>query len=888
MKNLKLITLAAVLAAAVLPASAAAKLAPPALVGPANGATFQELPTLSWGAVRGAAQYEYEISGDPRFHSIIGAGPNQGATRTYNLAATLPGLVPDGHYSWRVRGLTSKGTAGRWSRVRTLTKSWSATPAILGTAGSVFTWPSAPLVLHWSSVPYAVKYIVTIATDPALTNQVIGSPATPLYTDGTSFVPPGTLANGTYYWAVTPVDADSQPGVRSAVATFTWTWPTTTTTGCVVDLMAGSCPAGLTPVAEDPSLSWGQIAGAAKYDVEINASPQFPAGSKWCCTTPTIGTTLAPQQSLANNSTYWWRVRALDSHGNAGQWNYGTSWTEEFDDVTPSIHNLTLRDVNGNAIPGLAPATDTPIVTWDPVPGASRYEVEVGYWNGANCDYGAFVPPYKVETAATSWTPYGNNYGQRPGSSAWPTPQYDPNGPGGGGSTYCVSVAARADNDAQGGQVVGAPTYLNATDDPNQPSFTFSPPPAITGQTFQPFAPSGTYILPANGSSGTRTPLLTWNWLPGANGYFVVTSRDASFTDIADVGYTDVPAYSPRLANSAPLADKSTAYYWAVIPVHQSQNTLNYNPAVLSDHPVTFNKSSVPPAPLGPADGAQVSTWPTFSWTPAENARNYTLEVSADPSFGNPIDNVTTDATQYTSSTTYPADTTLYWRVRGNDWIGQGLNWSAVRTFKRELPTATPSPENALAGELEPVLSWSLVPGAIAYDFHVTEGTGVSQDWTVDSPSVTPTSHQGIGRVRWQVRPLFPTIGAAMVGGGFSAPEPYLLQLGPPPGAHGTRSGARIIISWKPDPAAKRYEVDVASTDSFTGVVSTQRVEGTSWAPSIDYALPGNGGRLYWRVAAISSDGVSVGAFATGSFAPPRHGHRRAGHAGKHKHHRHH
>src|SRR5262249_29548653 len=152
------------------------------------------------------------------------------------------------------------------------------------------------------------------------------------------------------------------------------------------------------------------------------------------------------------------------------------------------------------------------------------------------------------------------------------------------------------------------------------------------------------YIGPAEGASTPRTPLFTWNWLPGAKGYYVVVARDALFTQVVDIGFTNVPAYAPRLANGEPLSDETTTYYWAVIPIGGP----GFNDDVLQDSPRAFNKASVPPTPLQPGDGSSVSTWPTFRWTAAENARNYHLQVSQDPSFGKLLDDVTTDATAYT------------------------------------------------------------------------------------------------------------------------------------------------------------------------------------------------------------------------------------------------
>jgi hypothetical protein len=92
MRKIQLLSLAAVAAALVVPASAAARLRAPNLVGPANNAVVQELPTIMWKAVRRATLYEYQVSGDRKFTSIIGTG------RTHNLAAALAKLQPDAGY----------------------------------------------------------------------------------------------------------------------------------------------------------------------------------------------------------------------------------------------------------------------------------------------------------------------------------------------------------------------------------------------------------------------------------------------------------------------------------------------------------------------------------------------------------------------------------------------------------------------------------------------------------------------------------------------------------------------------------------------------------------------------------------------------------------------
>jgi protein-S-isoprenylcysteine O-methyltransferase Ste14 len=830
----------------------------PALQSPAADASLQGLPAFEWGAVAHSASYQFQLAADPRFGAIVGTGFfGNGSIETHNTAATLDTTVPDGVYWWRVRAVTRTNSAGPWSAVRRLVKAWTSAPQLYGPNATTVDWPSQPLVFRWSTVPYATKYLLTVATDPALASQVIGTATQPLETQATVYTPSAPLTVGTYFWAVTPLDARGHRGTRSAVASFTYDWPTATATG-ISDLEANPGAAGSRLL--DPQFSWAPVAGAARYEVEVNSAEEFAAGSKWCCERTTIGTSLAPPKVLANNSQYYWRVRSIDPRGNAGVWNYGPPFTKAFDDATPSIPNLTVRDAHGNALSGV-PAIDTPIVTWDPVRGASRYEVQVvPYQGGLGCDWSQVAnhtDTYQAETATTAWTPLGNTktprilaYGPSAQETFSPLPA--------GGVQYCLRVLARSDDDAQGGQVVSGWTQING---PGKPAFAYEGPKAVAG----PLGTTSAYIQPAPGSVTPRTPLFTWEPVAGAQGYYVVISRDASFTNIADVGYTNVPAYAPRLANEEPLKDDSIAYHWAVIPAAGADGS-GVPTSPQENSPQTFNKSSVPPTSLTPVDGTVVSAQPSFRWTPAENARNYELQVAADPSFGKPLDDVSTDATAYTSSSTYPADTTLYWRVRANDWNKVGLNWSATKQFVRTLPAPVPSPSNATGGEPIPVLGWSAVRGAIGYEVHVDKIEGSTLNFSFPAPAFTPVEWYGVGVWRWQVRADFPSEGVGgAVSSGYSAPVAFVRTLDPPSGAYGVKTPSRLVISWDPDPAAKQYEVDVSTSDGFATTVDSHRTDNTSWAPSVDLTTPQNRGQLYWRVAAVD-DGGNVGAFATGTF----------------------
>lgn len=824
----------------------------PGLQAPAPSLSVQSVPSFEWGRVQGAGEYQFELAADRHFGSIVWG------IETHNTAAAPDKALPNGTYYWRVRAFGSAGQAGRWSAMRTMVKAWNEAPRLLGPTKTTVRWPSQPLVFRWSSVPHAYQYRLTVATDPRLGNQVIGSATSPIITQGTVYTPGAPLSAGRYFWAVTPMDSEGNLGRRSVVGAFTYSWPTVT-------------PARITDARPEPSIfdpvfSWNPVPGAAHYQVEVSSAADFPTGSIWCCTDTTLGNSLAPTQEMANNA-YYWRVRAIDARGDAGVWNYGPHFTKAFDDLTPSIPNLRIVDTSGTALPtsGAAPvSTDTPIVTWDPVPGASRYEIQVVPHNSIGCEWSAAsMAPYVAETASTAWTPLGD-VASHIGPSSWPTPQYTIK-PLPTDTAYCVRVLARSDNDAHGGQVVSPWTQI---DGDNQAAFYYAAPPSPGTPGPGLTMPSANYILPASGTVTPRTPYFTWQRVTGAQGYYVVISRDAQFTDIADVGFTNVPAYAPQLFNDEPLRDETTSYYWAVLPT-QYPTEYPYGMGEYSswdqDSPQTFNKSSVPPTLLAPASRSTISTQPTFHWTGAENARNYTLEVSPDPSFGDLLDDVTTDQTVYTSNTTYPADKRLYWRVQANDWVGHGLNWSATHTFVRTLPAPVPSRLNAKKGEGIPLLRWAPVPGATGYDVHVDWINGRTWNYTVSSPALTFNYWYGPGIWHWEVRADFPTASSATTSSGYSAAQSFVRLLKAPTGARGVRGGGRALVTWNPNPAAKQYEVEIAPTNGFSTTISTQRTDNTSWAPDLNPALPQEKGKLYWRVAAVDGYG-NVGTFAMGRF----------------------
>jgi hypothetical protein len=361
------------------------------------------------------------------------------------------------------------------------------------------------------------------------------------------------------------------------------------------------------------------------------------------------------------------------------------------------------------------------------------------------------------------------------------------------------------------------------------------------------------------------TPILTWNAIPGAASYWVLVSRDASFTTLVDYAFTRVPAYAPR-ASSAPrtYADETTAYYWAVLPSGSPTGTT----AVVGDphlaSPVSFDKRSAPPVQISPAAGAVVGAeQPVFHWKPVLGARNYNLQVSSDPKFASGmLDDITTDSTAFTGDTTYPPGKKLYWRVRASDENKIGLTWSLVRDFEHELPAPVPLRTNARASDLVPVWRWAPAAGAVGYDLHAVLPDGSTRDFRgIPSPAWAASEIAGLGVFRWSVRAEYPKA-SGTTPGPYSPRKLFTRTLHAPAGTRALVVGRRVVFRWSPRSGARSYRFEISRSPDFGRLVDSAQTEAIAYAPSLTQAEYTKGGRFYWHVAAIDSRGNR------GSFSP--------------------
>jgi hypothetical protein len=624
---------------------------------------------------------------------------------------------------------------------------------------------------------------------------------------------------------------------------------------------------------EEPSFSWTPIPGASSYEIQVSTLPSYPDNAIILDQRGLVGTQFTATNFFPNHTTLYWRLRAIDADGDAGAWNDGQPFTESFDLLTPTIQNLHVYDANGNSVDGAA--TSNPILRWSPVPGASEYQITLTTWSpSGGCNFNTDTAT--IDTPSTAWTPEGNG-----GNDHWESSEFGWPSNADGGNSYiyfkappgtavpvCADlIALRNDNPLAGSQIESAPTLLGG---PAGPAFTYDIPPVGSGSLGTPSSPTQvTYspgLVPPNAGSGAvpagstvpTTPLFEWQPVANADGYFVVIANDQYFdpNSIVTGGYTNTTSWQ----STVPLKDQSSSYWWEVIPVAADVNSGAPvgDPEVPSAYnPQPFNKSSNPPTPVSPIGGANVPSQPTFSWKSAQAAVNYTIQISADPSFANPIATVGTDSTSYTSTSTLPVGQTLYWRVRAND-VSNNLNWSATQTFTHNLPAPGSLHSSPPTGSAIPLVSWASVTGAIAYNLQVTNN-GSSSTSKFTTPYMTPQEFFGPGINHLQVQSVFP----GGITSAYSTVATYDRTIPAPKGIRASKHGSRILISWRPDSIAKQYTVQLSTTPGFSSLLASDTTTNTVWVPQISATDAAQ--KLYWRIAVVDPEG-NTGAWHSGVF----------------------
>ena len=847
----------------------------PTLTAPTNNATDIPLDgTLEWNMVTGADTYSIEIATDATFSTIIDS--QSGLTDPTTIAV---GLLNNQTYYWHVRSHNAGGDSD-WS------PAWSFTtvPAIANVPTLAAPTNNATDIaldesLSWSAVTGADSYRVQVSELSDFSTIVLDQSGI----TGTTATLSGLSNSTTYYWRVLSHNAGGDSAWSAA-----WSF---TTVPAIADAPILSAPLDLsTDVALDETLSWSVVSGVGTYTLEIAADNTFatPVDTQAGLT----GTTATPL-NLANNTTYYWRVSAVNTGGSSTSeiWSFTT---------VPAIADVPILTAPANN------ATDIPLdgtLEWNIVTGADTYSIEIA----TDATFSTIIDSQSGLTDPTTiavgllnnqiyyWHVRSHNAG---GDSAWSFPWSFTTVPAVADAPILtapsdLSTAIALDEILGWDAVTGADSYQVQVSELSDFSTIVLDQSGITGitATLSGLSNSTTYywrVLSHNagGDSAWSSPWsfttvpaiadvptltsptnnatdialdesLSWSAVTGADSYRVQVSElsDFSTTVLDQSGITGTTAILSGLSNS-------TTYYWRV---------LSHNAGGDSLWSSTWSFTTVPgiadaPVLSAPSDlSTDVALDGSLEWNATTGADSYTVEIATDNTFNNLVDT----QTGLTGITATPAgllnNQTYYWHVRSHNAGGDSA-WSAAWSFTTvpaiaDVPTLTAPINNATDIALDESLSWSAVTGADSYWVQVSELIDFSTT-VLDQSGITGTiallsgfsnsttyywrvlSHNAGGDSAWSAAWSFTTVPAIADAPILTAP----LDLSTEIALDGT-------LEWNAATGADSYIVEIATDNTFNNVVDTQNsLTGTSATPS---GLL-NSTTYYWRVSAVNAGGSSI------------------------------
>ena len=644
---------------------------------------------------------------------------------------------------------------------------------------------------------------------------------------------------------------------------------------------AGSGPAAPTVTAGTdsqgrPTLKWNAVTGAAKYEVYRSYSENGPY-TKYSTVT---GTTYTNTAYLENGTTYYYRVRALNSSGVAGAYS--------------SVVYVTYKQtLSAPTVTGGNDSQGRPTLKWNAVTGAAKYEVYRA--RSRSGEYIKYSTVTGTSYTNTSYIEDGNTY-------YYKVRALKSDGTAGAWSSI-VSVTYRAastgtlpaptvtgGNDSQGrptlkwDKVAGAAkyevyrarsrsgeyikystvtgtSYTNTSyiEDGNTYYYkvralksdgTAGAWSSIVSVTYR-AASTGTLSAPTvtGGNDSQGRPTLTWKAVTGAAKYEVYRARSRSgeyikYSTVTGTSYT----------NTSYIEDGNTYYY--KVRALDANGTAGAWSSIVS---VTYRAASTGTLSAPAVTGGNDSRGrPTLKWNAVSGAAKYEIyrSYSRDGSYSKYS---TQTSTAYTNSSYLTSGTTYYYKVRALDANGNAGPYSAAVSVTCRLKLTAPSVTGGKDSQGRPTLKWNAVSGAAKYEvYRSTSRSGTYTKYsTQTSTSYTNSSYLTSGTTYYyKVRALgsdgsygpYSSV-VSVTYRATSSAVPAEVTMG-----KATAQGSYITVTWDKAANAASYRVYRRVNNSSDWNVVASSVSGTSYT---DWNVE-PGVRYTYTVRGVAADGQTL------------------------------
>jgi len=588
----------------------------PRLILPANGSlTSDYTPRLVWSAVSMPIfdHYQLQLATDEEFNAIV---LDEDIADAVNSGFTVKtDLDPNTRYFWRVRSFNTNGQFSVWSAV------WSfrtalPPPELISPEDGEHVMVLRPS-FDWQDVDGASGYTIQIARSASFTQIV--------HTGNTvesSYVPTVDLPkNVPLFWRVQSKGANGPSFWSEAPYYRSFITPNLPPAPVLLQ------PASNAVVTDyRPEFKWKPVVMPADTELKnyfLQVDNDLDFSSPELDVNTILSTSYRPNLPLSTNTKFYWRVRAVNTLGEMGNWSRVRTFRSallplELNALPNNDHPLTLR----------------PTFSWHDPNADNSFTTGYSIQVSTSSTFSVIVHNASVQAGVTTYTP-GINLPA--------------------GKLLYWRVRANGSN--------GSSLWVSR-------SFTSPMPPSVP-----------LLLLPAKDSLNQNyTPLLEWSIVtvtaPATFARYQIQVDDDPLFASPLVDNTSFTRATQNQFITPPLA-QNTRFYWRVL----AYNTLGqFSMSAVS----SFRTQVDAPALLAPVNEAKLTTLtPAFDWQDATGPgaiSGYTIQISASPAFTGLIVNTTTTTSTYTRTVSLPAGKMLYWRVRVNGVNGPS-EWSSVFVF---------------------------------------------------------------------------------------------------------------------------------------------------------------------------------------------------------------